>query len=75
MNSRRFRAPLQYFYYDFDCGTVDGDELLHAADHVGSARYALCRRGRIRFALPSPFTVDGDRACPDCVAKIQAARQ
>ena len=54
----------------YDAGVVAEDVLIHAIDHSGWARYALCGRGVIRYLVPVPFEQDGPDSCPDCSAAV-----
>ena len=56
----------------FDCGTIVEDDRLHAVERLGAILYALCRAGRIRFTVPSPFDPRDDAACPDCREALRA---
>ena len=57
----------------YDAGVVAEDAKIHAIDHTGWARYALCGRGAIRYVVPIPFEQDGPDSCADCSAAAAAA--
>ena len=59
----------------YDAGVVVEDDKIHAIDHTGWARYALCGRGAIRYLVPVPFEPDGPDSCADCSAAAAAASE
>jgi len=60
--------------HEYNGGTIQEDDRLHAVTRAGTARYALCLRGRIRHTVPAPFAPGGDDACDQCAEKVREHR-
>ncbi|HET7310893.1 MAG TPA: hypothetical protein VFJ17_06165 [Mycobacteriales bacterium] len=58
---------------DYNAGTVDDDNLLHAAIGPRTRTVAACGAGRIRYAAPTPFVPGAEDFCPHCTAHIDTA--
>jgi hypothetical protein len=59
---------------DYNGGTIQEDDRVHAVTRAGTTRFALCRKGRIRHTAPVPFSRAGDGACDDCAQKVRENR-
>jgi hypothetical protein len=60
--------------HDYNGGTIQEDDRLHAVTRAGSTRFALCRKGRIRHTVPVPFAPGGDGSCDLCAQKVRENR-
>jgi hypothetical protein len=55
----------------YNGGTIREDDQLHAVTRAGTARYALCLKGRISHTVPAPFVPGGDGSCWTCADKVR----